>query len=166
MQKARYLPSLFCIFVAHCDIICDTMNHNTEHIDQILTAHGIRPTAIRAMVMRNLHSLPEVFTLADAEEMMDSVDRSTLFRTLELFAEAGVLHVDSIGGVKRYCLCTCHDHDHHKESHIHVTCRICGHTFCIKDQSPTIPALPDGFEVESVACAIEGVCGECRRRKG
>lgn len=134
------------------------MDSNTE---KLLVDHGIRPTAIRTLVLRNIGSLPEVFTLADAEELMESVDRSTLFRTLELFTEGGLLHVDTAGGVKKYCLCTCHDHSHHKETHIHATCRICGQTFCIKHFRADLPPLPEGFRAEQVAYTVEGVCAKC-----
>ena len=82
--------------------------------EQILTELGIRPTAIRLMVLRDIIEYDRTFTLADMEQRMMTLDRSTLFRTLMLFVEHKLLHeVDNGSGSRLFCRCECH-HKHHQ----------------------------------------------------
>lgn len=59
------------------------MNEN-EYISS-LKARDIRPTALRVLILRTMAGFDRAFSLADLEEELDTVDKSTLFRTLTLF---------------------------------------------------------------------------------
>lgn len=59
------------------------MNEN-EYISR-LKARDIRPTALRLLILRTMAGFDRAFSLADLEEELDTVDKSTLFRTLTLF---------------------------------------------------------------------------------
>ena len=56
-----------------------------DDVEKILAGAGIRPTAIRIMVMKEIITMGYAFTLTEMEERLDTVDKSTLFRTLTLF---------------------------------------------------------------------------------
>jgi Fur family ferric uptake transcriptional regulator len=58
-----------------------------DQAEQILTEAGIRPTAIRLVVLREIIAYAHTFTLAEMEQRIGTIDHSTLFRTLMLFAE-------------------------------------------------------------------------------
>ena len=101
-----------------------------EDVERILTEAGVKPTAIRMMVMKEIIAVGHTFTLSDMEFRLETVDKSTLFRTLTLFLEHKLLHeVDNGSGSKIYCRCECRNAH---TSHIHFTCTSCGKTFCIK----------------------------------
>ena len=63
-------------------------------IDSILAAKGIKPTANRILVMRELQKASRPLSIADLETALDfSPDKASIFRVLELFAEKDVVHV-------------------------------------------------------------------------
>lgn len=150
-------------------------NGNPKHSNMIhetlLQLHSIRPTAIRLLVIKSILSLNSTFSLEDLCISMETIDKSTLFRTLSLFEEHRILHSFEDGlGKRKYCLCRNYNHpqtdmkNHDACHHIHVTCKVCGRTFCLKhEQIPPIPHLPEGFDVENVNYIIVGVCTHCKR---
>ena len=140
-------------------------NTDVNFDEETLANAGIKITAVRAMIWKQVrHHTDGVFSLADLEEAMPTVDHSTLFRTLTLFSDAHLLHnVDDGSGSQKYCVCH-HDDTRHCTGHVHMTCRVCHSTVCLTDvKIPQVP-LPDGFEVEETEYVIKGVCPKCRRK--
>lgn len=65
-----------------------------DNIDNILTDRGIKPTANRILVMKELMKASNPVNLADLEVLLElSMDKASIFRVLELFAEKDVAHV-------------------------------------------------------------------------
>ena len=50
-----------------------------------LVLRDIRPTAIRVLVLRTLLEMKQAMSVSDLEAQLDTVDKSTIFRTLTLF---------------------------------------------------------------------------------
>ena len=124
----------------------------------------IRPTAVRQLVWRTVQNIGRAFSLADLEEMLLSVDRSSIFRTLTLFEEHKLLHGFEDGsGHRKYCLCMDHDeHDeHHHCHHVHAFCTVCHRTFCLKSEHIPVVQLPDGFILQNINYVVQGICAEC-----
>ena len=133
--------------------------------EQILIDAGIRPTAIRVLLLREIIMYDHTFTLAEMEKRMATFDRSTLFRTLMIFVEHKLLHeVDNGSGSKLFCRCEC-NHEHHHAPHIHFTCTVCHETFCIKDIDVSGLPHPEGYEVESINLVMKGLCPKCRKKQ-
>lgn len=127
---------------------------------------GIRPTAIRLLVWRAAQQLDYAFSLTDLETALETVDKSTIFRTLSLFEERHLLHIiDDGSGSQKYCLCNCVDSEHHQH-HVHITCTVCKKTYCLKTQQVPQVGIPEGFEVEQINYVIKGVCADCRKQHG
>ena len=134
-----------------------------EQIENLLAGAGIKLTAIRIMVMEEIIAYNRPFTLADMEERLCTVDKSTLFRTLTLFLEHKLLHdVDNGSGSKVYCRCECAPIH---TSHIHFTCTSCRQTYCIKDIDTSVVPHPKGFLVDEMNCVMKGLCPACIRRQ-
>ena len=136
-----------------------------SRVEHILVESGIRPTSIRLMVLKEIIEYDHTFTLADMEQRMPTIDRSTLFRTLMIFVEHKLLHESDNGnGSKLFCRCE-QSQEHHHTPHIHFTCTACRDTFCIKDVSIAhIPYL-EGYEVEEINITLKGLCPKCKRNK-
>lgn len=129
-----------------------------------LIEHGIRPTAVRILVLRSIMDMDGAFCLSDIEADIPSLDRSSIFRALRLFTENHLLHeIDDGSGSCKYCLCRCENHDHHLQ-HVHFTCTKCGKTFCLTEQIIPAITLPDGFIAEEAEYVVKGVCPECSER--
>lgn len=138
-----------------------TTKSKYSDVERLLVEHDMRPTANRLLVLSEVCDMEGAFSLADMEIALGSVERSSLFRTLELFAQNGLLHTDNAGGTKLYCRCDCADHLHHPHHHAHFTCRICGRTSCFKDIAVPAMELPEGFKTERISLTIQGVCASC-----
>ena len=130
--------------------------------EQTLTNAGVRVTAVRLMIWQQIrHHLQGVFSLADLETLLPTVDRSTLFRALTVFNDAHLLHnVDDGSGSQKYCVCH-HDDTRHCQGHVHLTCRVCHKTFCLTDTVIPRVTLPDGFVVEETEYVVKGICSAC-----
>lgn len=136
-----------------------------NQFEQILTEAGIRPTAIRQMVLKEIIAYDHTFTLNEMEQRIGTIDRSTLFRTLMLFVGRKILHdIDNGSGSKLFCRCEC-THSHHHAPHIHFTCTVCHETFCIKDIDISTIPLPTGYEVTEVNLVMKGICPKCKKLK-
>ena len=135
------------------------MNNAEAHLEK----HGVKPTAVRIIVWKEVSGLTQTFTLSDLEERMPSMDRSSIFRALRLFTEHHLLHeINDGSGLQKYCVCRCTDEGH--ISHIHFSCLRCGHTFCLADYQIPVITLPEGFEMHDAEYVVRGVCRECAKK--
>lgn len=133
-----------------------------ENVDEHLLSHGIKPTPVRLLVWRKVSTLTETFTLSDMEDMMPDMDRSSIFRSLRLFADNHLLHViDDGSGCQKYCVCRCENGKH--INHIHFTCVSCGKTYCLEDYQIPVVQMPDGFEMNEVEYVAKGICARCQK---
>ena len=134
--------------------------------EETLNNAGIRPTAVRLLIWSKVrHSMEGVFSLADLEEALPTVDKSTLFRTLTLLSDSHLLHsVDDGSGSQKYCVCH-HDDTRQCRGHVHLSCKICHNTFCLTDITiPQVP-LPEGFIAEETEYIVKGVCKRCAKNR-
>ena len=65
---------------------------NSQEATDKLTRKGIKPTANRILVYKALLSHSAPMSLGDMENLMPSMDKSSIFRTLTLFLEHDVVH--------------------------------------------------------------------------
>lgn len=132
--------------------------------EQALEHAGIRLTANRLLIWGMVkHTFSDAFSLADLEAKLPTFDRSTLFRTLTLFTEAHLLHdIDDGTGMQKYCVCHLDD-TRRCMGHVHLSCRICHHTYCLPNiHIPQVP-LPEGFIPEETEYVVKGICARCRK---
>ena len=129
--------------------------------EEILQQHDIRITALRLEILKKMRELEYAFSLEDLEAKLLTFDKSTIFRTIEIFKKAGILQtIDDGEGRKKHCLQNIDSRDEH-DYHAHITCTRCGRTFCLKNQKVEGIALPEGFRVEQISVVIKGVCLSC-----
>ena len=135
-------------------------------IDSILAAKGIKPTANRILVMREMQKASRPLSIADLETALDfSPDKASIFRVLELFAEKDVVHVIEDGSrALKYELCHASGDHSPADQHVHFYCERCHETYCLEDVPIPTVAIPDGFTAHSVNYMIKGLCPTCSRR--
>ena len=128
--------------------------------EALLEEHGIRPTAVRLLVVRILAQTDSPLSLSEIEATLDTAPKSTIFRALTLFETHKLVHTieDGSGSLK-------YELSHHRKSiddrHPHFFCEACQRTYCIKEiQIPTIE-LPKGFTMHSFNYIIKGICDKC-----
>ena len=136
--------------------------YTPEDISSHLEARGVKPTSTRILVYRALVEQRHPLSLRELDDVLDTVDRSSIFRTLTLLLEHHLIHVIEDGsGVARYEVCEGHSHCSLNDQHIHFYCLRCQRTYCF--HSIHIPAieLPKGFVMEGVNYLVKGVCPQC-----
>ena len=137
-----------------------------NRFEEILRQHEIRPTAVRILLLETMERFESTFSLADLETEADTLDKSSIFRTLALVAQHHLLHVIEDGsGATKYCLC----HNDHacriEEMHVHFHCEICGKTFCLDNVHVPVIRYPEGYEVREINYLIKGRCPACRSKR-
>ena len=137
--------------------------------EDILNNAEIRITANRLLILKTIHEdIHGAFSLLDVESKMPTMDSSSIFRTLTLFAEKQLLHlIDDGSGMQKYCICNCiHDNEHgchyQHQGHVHLTCIKCHETICLEDVPiPSVP-IPEGYVVHESEYVIKGICPKCQ----
>lgn len=137
----------------------------TKHIEEMLHQREIKPTAIRMMVLDAMVNRQTAFCLSDLEMELDTVDKSTLSRTINLFHEHHLIHsIDDGSGSIKYSVCREDCQCSLGDLHVHFHCNRCGNTYCMESISiPNIPLPPD-FRLQSVNFVMKGICSNCTRK--
>lgn len=131
----------------------------------ILEQKGIKPTANRILVVRELLRSNSPLNLAKLETALDTIDKASIFRVLELLAEKEIVHVIEDGSRSlKYEICHCGSHHEIFHQHVHFYCEICRETFCLEDVHVPKIKIPDGFRPKSVNYVLKGVCPKCSHK--
>lgn len=129
-----------------------------------LEQKGVRVTSIRILVLGALMKSPRPMSLADLEKELETVDKSSIFRTLEVFVKHHVVHsIDDGTGSIKFEACEGKDSCTVADMHAHFYCESCHKTLCLKDITAPLVNLPDGFQVHSINYIVKGICPACRR---
>jgi len=140
-----------------------------DQAKQAIAAEGGRMTGQRAIILDVIDASREHLTADDitarARQTDQSINPSTVYRTLALLKERGLIKA-------RY-----YDQDNHREvfeptpntEHYHFTCTRCGRV--IEFQSKHVPALRAqlhnefGVEVMRACMCLTGLCEKCKGNK-
>lgn len=127
-----------------------------------LEHHGIKPTAVRILILRAMYRGGEMVSMADLGRILQTVDKSTVSRTLSLFLFHKLIHaVDDGSGSLKYNVGGGNDNGDGEEEHTHFYCEKCHRTFCLKQINVPQVELPDGFRLTGINYVLKGVCPEC-----
>ena len=131
-----------------------------------LHLRGIKPTAMRLLILRAMLDTNRAVSQHDLEETLQTVDKSTIFRTVMLFMEHHLVHaVDDGSGALKYAVCsddcTCSVSD----QHVHFYCEGCHRAFCFRQQAVPVVEAPEGFVLHGVNYVLKGLCPACAAKK-
>lgn len=135
---------------------------NNADIENILTEREIKPTANRILVMRALMGATHPVNLADLETALEPMDKTSIFRVLELFAGRNIIHVIEDGSRSlKYELCMGMGNHSVADNHAHFYCEKCGTVYCLNDFQLPLVDVPQNFRVRSVNFMLKGICPKC-----
>ncbi len=139
--------------------------------EHLLEHRGIKPTTGRLLVVRALSEADSALSLTDLEARLGTVDKSTIFRTLNHFLEHFLVHaIDDGSGQMKYALCEegCRcGRDIHaglSDLHTHFFCERCQRTFCLRGLPVPNVALPEGFHLHTANYVLKGLCPACIKK--
>lgn len=133
----------------------------------ILRAQGLRMTpqrrAIVAEIMRTRGHISPTALARKVQGEMPGVNASTVYRTLSLLEEVGVLSHAHLEGGAEY-------HRAEEAGHVHLTCSNCGAEDDLSmEEAEALSNLIERhreFLPDLTHFAISGLCEECRRLAG
>ena len=130
-----------------------------------LKEKGLKLTPQRRLIVDIIHDANAHLTaeeiIACVQTRMPGVNKSTIYRTLELLEEAGCVYKSGLGDRFIY---------HHAEEghHHHLVCGKCGKTAdCNEDLFASVETSLEekyGFRVDFRHVVMGGLCEECRGR--
>lgn len=130
---------------------------------EILENKGIRPSVQRVRIFKFLmqskeHPTVEMIFNALLPEM-PSLSRTTVYNTVELFKEVGLVQVLDFGrGVLRY--------DADLSPHSHFECERCGAVYDLDIKPQDISKkMPRGFKVHQTYFYVFGLCSHCKKNE-
>jgi Fur family ferric uptake transcriptional regulator len=134
--------------------------------EEILKKYELKVTYARIKVLELFQNHPFALSHPFLEKNIDTIDRVTLYRTLNTFEHEGIIHkVLDDSCTLKYALCIdfCKHHDKkHKHEHLHFQCIKCNQTTCLQVQIPCIE-VPDGYEIIDTHFSVKGVCKKCNQ---
>ena len=129
---------------------------------QLLEKREIQPTAIRLLILRTMMQADRPVSLPELEDILDTVNKSTIFRTLTLFLSHHLIHsIDDGSGTFKYAVCSASCTCQVSDLHTHFHCEECNRTFCFKNIPTPVVNLPEGFTLTSINYVLKGVCPDC-----
>ena len=135
-----------------------------ERLRELLRGVNLRCTPGRMGILAVLGRADRPVTEEEIQErMMRGINRTTVYRALESFLKAGLVHRSFVRArAWHYELCfDCRK----KQCHSHFTCISCGKTHCLKDVFvPLAEDMPTGFILERQQVRMEGLCAGCSRK--
>src|SRR6516225_6630233 len=140
-----------------------TLGAMTQAWDKALRARGYRVTPQRQLVLAAVtkleHATPEEIW-ADVQQSASGVNISTIYRSLELLEELGLVTHTHLGhGAPSYHLAA-------EADHVHLVCASCGRITEIPpaEVAALVTALDEqhGFQTDVGHLTIFGRCSSCR----
>lgn len=140
------------------------MTHENKDYVQALRSKGYRVTPQRLIVLDAVCACHGHATLADIQatvyDMDPTIDRSTVYRALDVLEEVGLIVEAEVGDAgKVYRIAG-------EADHLHLVCLSCGKvlTVDLSDIAPLLEHFSDryGFEVQIDHLAYKGFCEDCK----
>jgi Fur family ferric uptake transcriptional regulator len=148
--------------------LLDVPDHFDEALDQLKTyldRYEKKYTLERALILKKLHQLSVPITIQKLGAMLAEdnhhISRATLYNTLQLFCEAGLVNrIDLTDSTS-----ACYVRTVGLPPQMYVICKRCG--TITTQQTPLLEeaiqnAVPKGFKVVQQAFHIEGLCARCQ----
>ncbi|MDD6553969.1 MAG: Fur family transcriptional regulator [Prevotellaceae bacterium] len=138
---------------------------NQQETIALLQQHDIKPTANRMVIVKALSETSGPVTMKELEYKILSIDKSGIFRALQLFRDHHLVHViDDGNGSQRFELCYSGEHDVDDDEHAHFYCEQCHRVYCLPDIPIPAVDLPEGYVFRDASLLIRGICPSCQKK--
>ena len=88
-------------------------------------------------------------------------DRTTIYRTIKLFQEEGIVHqIDDGKAIAKYAI----SNEKNLDLHLHFHCTHCGNTLCLPDKVKP-DSLSEKYEIKDVNLVLKGKKKKCKKKK-
>ncbi|MFT4667488.1 MAG: Fur family ferric uptake transcriptional regulator [Polaribacter sp.] len=134
-----------------------------QYFKGLLNSRGLKATGHRLKLLVSMEAYTSAMPYSTIQESMKSIDRVTLYRTLETLINQGIIHQAlRENNEVYYAICgkKCSENNHHHD-HIHFKCTGCNSVTCHELSNNIKISIPD-CEIHNVSIHVKGICKSCR----
>ena len=118
------------------------------------------------LVWNALSASGRAVSLPELEVRLESVDKSTIFRTLNLFRQRHLVHaIEDGSGALKYEICGGDEECGVSDMHPHFYCECCRRIFCFEEMRIPPVRLPEGFVLREINYMAKGICRACAEKE-
>lgn len=133
-------------------------------VGEILRKNNLSVTDTRKKILELFQENNSALAHHDIEELTgETIDRVTIYRTLQTFLEKGIIHtIPTADNAVLYALCKeeCTP-GHHQHNHVHFICDSCNVTYCLDGVVTPEVRLPQGYAPRVIDVVVTGICATC-----
>lgn len=141
----------------------NTRNLQIKDISRFLADKGIKPSYQRVRILERLvenmnhPTVNDIYT--DLIEEIPSLSKTTVYNTLNLFSENGIVRSFSVDGHEaRYDIVS--------QGHGHFICMSCKEVYDFDlEEQPVVRHSLEGFDVREQEITLRGICKLCQSKK-
>lgn len=131
-----------------------------SELEVIFARQQLRLTAPRKAVFRLLHTFDAPIAIADIADKCPMIDRVSIYRTIELFLQLGIVRAVPLGWKQLYELTSPFKAHHH-----HLSCTNCGRLIDVHSQKfeqlVATVSKEYSFTPQDHTFEIKGLCSDC-----
>lgn len=134
-----------------------------DHLKNILSRNGLKVTNPRKEVFKILNNSSKPLTINEILVLVTISERTSVYRTLELFSKLKIVEIINVGWKRSYELAEPFSEHHH-----HLICNICNKI--VKIDQPKLEQLiriiANEYDFKDVKHHVEltGVCKNCSKK--
>ena len=131
-----------------------------ETFEHLLEKKGLKKTKVRKALIQHFMKMDHAQSYNDLQAaLVNEVDKSTLYRNLTSFEQAGIIHrINDHSGVAKYAF---GESPNEGKEHAHFVCEYCKTVYCVEELEPHQFNVPKGFKTKKVQTIIMGTCADC-----
>lgn len=139
------------------------LTNSNQTADNLLSQVSGKTTPARINVLNILLSSPTALNHQNIEQITKeeglSIDKVTLYRTLDWLVEKRIAH--RIASVNRAWYFNASSHPE-MTPHAHFHCKTCTQIYCLEDmRSMPLNNLPEHYKLEEAELSLQGQCVSC-----
>lgn len=136
---------------------------DVQYFKDLLHDRDLKATSPRMNLLLMMDEYKTAMPYSSIQKSMQSIDRVTLYRTLESLKKKGIIHkAYQENNEVYYAICgvQCDKHQH-EHDHVHFKCLECESVTCEQINTKVKIALPD-YEINKTSIFLEGICKLCK----
>lgn len=127
----------------------------------ILKNTGLKSTQNRKDILIQFLQSKKAFSLLDLDNLLGKIhDRSSIFRSLQIFTENGIL--EKFTDSKGVAIYTLNNENTEKNNHSHYKCNDCETVIALPNLPEIYLAVLGKNKIETTNLLLEGCCEECQ----
>ena len=131
----------------------------SQEAAHILQQNGLKRTKLRMALLRHFASVSHAQSYEDIKQAIAETDKSTLYRNLAAFSEAGLIHsINDHSGISKYAY---GGSPVQGNDHAHFVCENCETVYCMDGLASPQINVPKGFKMKKVQTIVRGICADC-----